>query len=201
MTRLLLVRHGQTPANVDHVLDSAPPGPSLTDLGRRQAESFAERTAHEPVAAVYASTAVRAQETAAPIARRRGLPVTVLSGVHEVQVGDLEGRSDPEALAAFVEVYKAWTDGALDLSMPGGDTGTAVIERFTADIAKLRADHPDDTIAVVSHGGVMRLGAEVLADNVGPQLANAGLIPNTGHIILETRGSGWHCLEWTGVLL
>ncbi|MFC7618515.1 histidine phosphatase family protein [Actinokineospora soli] len=116
-------------------------------------------------------------------------------------MGDLEGRSDPEALAAFVEVYRAWTEGDLSVSMPGGDTGADVVDRFTADIAKLRADHPGETIAVVSHGGVMRLGAEILADNVGPQLANAGLIPNTGHILLEARGTGWHCLEWTGVPL
>lgn len=201
MTRLLLVRHGQTPSNIAHVLDSAPPGPSLTDLGREQAEQFAVRTADEPISAVYASSAVRAQETAAPLARLRGLPVTVLPGVHEVQAGELEGRNDPEALAAFVEVFAAWTDGALHRSMPGGDRGDAVIERFAADIAKLRADHPDETVAVVSHGALMRLGAEVLADNVGPQLASAGLIPNTGHILLEARGAGWHCLEWTGVRL
>ncbi len=201
MTRLLLVRHGQTPSNVKHILDSAPPGPSLTALGREQADLLAERTAGEPIGAVYASTATRAQETAAPLARLRGFGIGVLPGIHEVQAGDLEGRNDPAALAAFVEVYKGWTEGELHLAMPGGETGEAVMERFTADIARLREDHPDELIAVVSHGGLMRLGAEVLADNVGPQLANAGLIPNTGHILLESRGSGWHCLEWTGVRL
>ncbi|GGS18157.1 MULTISPECIES: histidine phosphatase family protein [Actinokineospora] len=201
MTRLLLVRHGETISNVNHVLDSAPPGPPLTALGRRQAEAFAERTKHEPVTAVYASTAIRAQETAAPMAVRRGLDVAVLAGVHEVQAGELEGRNDPEALAAFVEVYRGWTEGDLHRAMPGGDTGHAVLERFAADIAKLRADHPDETVALVTHGGILRLGAELLADNVGPQLANAGLIPNTGHVLLETRGDGWHCLEWTGVRL
>ncbi|MGX7823638.1 histidine phosphatase family protein [Actinokineospora sp. 24-640] len=201
MTRLLLVRHGETPSNVGHVLDSAPPGPSLTELGRHQAEVFAERTADEPVTAVYASVAIRAQETAAPLAKRRGLDVSVLNGVHEVQVGDLEGRADPDALAAFVEVYRAWTDGELHLSMPGGETGQDVLDRFAADIAAVRAAHPDETVAVFTHGGVLRLGAEFLADNVGPQLANAGLIPNTGHVLLETRAGGWHCLEWTGVRL
>ncbi|MFC5290625.1 histidine phosphatase family protein [Actinokineospora guangxiensis] len=201
MTRLLLVRHGQTPSNVKHILDSAPPGPSLTALGREQADLLAERTAEDPISAVYASVATRAQETATPMARRRNLGVTVLGGIHEVQAGDLEGRNDPEALAAFVEVYRGWTEGALHVAMPGGETGAAILERFTADIDHLRESHPDELVAVVSHGGLMRLGAEVLADNVGPQLANAGLIPNTGHILLESTGRGWHCLEWTGVRL
>ncbi|MGW5050777.1 histidine phosphatase family protein [Actinokineospora sp. NPDC004072] len=201
MTRLLLVRHGETISNVHHVLDSAPPGPPLTDLGRRQAEAFAECTGAEPLTAVYASTAIRAQQTATPMAARRGLAVDVLAGVHEVQVGDLEGRADHEALAAFVEVYRGWTEGALHLAMPGGDTGHDVLDRFMADIATLRTTHPDETIALVTHGGILRLGAEALADNVGPQLANAGLIPNTGHVLLESRGTGWHCLEWTGVRL
>lgn len=199
--RLLLVRHGETPSNVEHKLDSAPPGPSLTDHGREQAGALVRRVAELPVTAVFASTAVRAQETAAPLAEARGLPVEVVDGVHEVQVGELEGRADPEALTRFVEVYRAWTEGELDLPMPGGETGRQVLDRFAAAVAAIRRAHPEGLVVVVTHGGAIRLVAEWMADNVGPQLANAGLIPNTGYVLLEARGSGWHCLEWTGVAL
>jgi len=68
--------------------------PALNELGRAQAEALGAAMAVEPITAVYASTAVRAQQTAAPVAARRGLTVEVVPGVHEVFCGDLEGRSD-----------------------------------------------------------------------------------------------------------
>jgi probable phosphoglycerate mutase len=195
----MLVRHGETVSNVQHVLDSRPPGPPLTELGRRQADALADRLVDEPIVAVYASTAIRTQETAEPVAKSHGLSVEVLDGVHEVQVGDLEGLSDEESLKTFTTVFIGWTLGELDVPMPGGETGAEIHQRFLADIRAIQARHPDGLVVVATHGGVIRLVAELLSDNVGPQLANAGLIPNTGHVLLESRDSGWHCVEWTGV--
>jgi hypothetical protein len=95
--RLVLARHGQTDANVRRELDSRPPGAPLNELGRAQAEALAQRLADAPVTAVHASRALRAQQTAAPVAAAHGLPVAVVDGVQEVFVGDLEGRSDVAA--------------------------------------------------------------------------------------------------------
>ncbi|SDJ43995.1 probable phosphoglycerate mutase [Actinokineospora alba] len=197
--RLMLVRHGETPSNVRHVLDSRPPGPPLTELGRRQAEALADRLADHPVVAVYASTAIRAQETAEPVAKFHGLQVDVLDGVHEVQVGDLEGLSDPDSIRRFGEIFLRWTAGDLAAAMPGGETGQEIHDRFLKAVSLICEEHSEGMVVVATHGGVIRLIAEYLADNVGPQLANAGLIPNTGHVLLEPRESGWHCVEWTGV--
>ncbi|GLZ43116.1 histidine phosphatase family protein [Actinokineospora sp. NBRC 105648] len=197
--RLILARHGETPANVRHELDSRPPGPPLTEMGRRQADALAERLAGEPVVGVYASVAVRAQETAEPVAKRHGLSVEVVEGIHEIQCGDLEGRSDADALRAFGEVYTRWTEGDLAATIPGGDNGELLRARYLPAIERILACHDDGLVVVVSHGGVIRLAAEWMADNVGPQLAYAQLLPNTGHVLLENRGGGWHALEWTGV--
>ena len=54
---------------------------------------------------------------------------------------------------------------------------------------------------LVSHGGAIRLAAEWLADNVDGKVANIGILPNTGHVLLEADGDTWHCLEWTGLEL
>jgi broad specificity phosphatase PhoE len=197
--RLQLVRHGQTPANVRRALDSLPPGPPLTDEGRRQAAAFAESIATEPVAAVYASTAIRAQETAQPTARMHGLEVQVIEGVHEVFCGDLEGRTDQDAYVQFVSVYDRWTTGDLDARIPGGENGHEIRERYLAAIAGIRERHADGLVVLVSHGGVIRLGAEWLTDNVSAHLANVGVLPNTGQVQLEAKGDGWHCLDWTGL--
>nr|WP_284288846.1 histidine phosphatase family protein [Angustibacter aerolatus] len=88
--RLILVRHGQTPSNVQRLLDTAVPGADLTDLGRQQAERVPTGLADEPVEAVYASTLVRTQQTAGPLAAALGLDVQVRDGLREITAGDLE---------------------------------------------------------------------------------------------------------------
>ena len=199
--RLLLVRHGQTTSNLNMVLDSRPPGPPLTDLGRTQARELADALAVEPVIAVHASTAVRAQQTAAPVAERHGLSVSVLDGVQEVFLGDLEGHDSKPALAEFARVYGCWMSGQLSVPMPGGETGEQVLDRYLAAVDRI-TDHRDGSVVLVSHGGAIRLAALALAQGVQPELARAGLLPNTGRVVLErdpATPTGWRCVAWSGL--
>ncbi|WP_181773079.1 histidine phosphatase family protein [Amycolatopsis pittospori] len=200
--KLLLVRHGQTEGNVRGALDTALPGPPLTELGREQAQDLATRLDGEPIVAVYASQAVRAQQTAAPLAAKLGLDVQVLDGVHEVAAGDLEGNTDKDSVTTYMSVVRRWTLGELDPPIPGGETGAQVRGRMLDAVARLRAKHeqadPDGTVVLVSHGGAIRLGGEWLAGNVDAEVANQGLIPNTGIVELTATDSGWTCLTWAG---
>lgn len=201
--KLQLVRHAESTSNVLRTLNTKMPGPPLTAQGRAQAEALAEGLAAEPVVAVYCSVAVRAQQTAAPVAARHGLEVQVIEGVQEIFVGDLEDRGDAAGIDAYARVFYPWTLGELELSMPGGESGLQVRDRFLDAVSQVRAkheqEHPDGTVVLVSHGGAMRLCAELLADNVPPNLAEAGLLPNTGSIVLATTdGGGWHCVAWAG---
>lgn len=203
MLRLILVRHGQTDANVRMAIDSRPPGGPLTEQGVRQAAELAEALGGEPVVAVYASTAVRAQQTAAAVAARHGLDVRVVAGLHEVFVGDLEGSVDRESLRAFAQVFGAWArDGDLTRPMPGGETGQAAFDRFTAALDGIVAEHPDGTVVVVSHGGLLRLVVPLLVDNLATEAGELSLLQNTARIVVERApgaSGGWHCVEWAGV--
>ncbi|WP_410647161.1 histidine phosphatase family protein [Amycolatopsis sp. cmx-4-54] len=198
--KLLLVRHGQTEGNVRGALDTALPGPPLTELGREQARDLTTRLDGEPIVAVYASQAVRAQQTAAPLAAKLGLDVQVLDGVHEVAAGDLEGKTDKDSITTYMSVVRRWTLGELDPPIPGGETGAQVRARMLDAVARLRAKHeqadPDGTVVLVSHGGAIRLGGEWLAGNVTAEVANQGLIPNTGIVELVASPAGWTCLTW-----
>ncbi|CAM3678544.1 histidine phosphatase family protein [Kibdelosporangium persicum] len=196
--RLMLVRHGQTASNLQRALDTSLPGAPLTEEGHQQAADFAARMSEAPVA-VYASLATRAQETAAPIAAAHGLDVQVVEGVHEVFVGDLEGRTDEAAIREFFEIYLRWTNDDLAARMPGGESGAEIRTRFLDAVRLIQDKHSDGLVVLVSHGAMIRLGAEWLAENVTGQLANVGVLPNTGHVLLEANGDGWNCLEWTGL--
>ncbi|WNV91553.1 histidine phosphatase family protein [Umezawaea sp. Da 62-37] len=197
--KLMLVRHGETASNLRMALDSLPPGPPLTDLGQEQANLLADALADEPVVAVYASTAVRAQQTAAPIAARHGMAVQVVEGVQEIFCGDLEGRSDREAYGVFVKTATAWAAGDLDLMLPGGENGRQVVDRCTGAIAAITEGVTEGTVVLVSHGGAIRLTGQALAPNVTSDLAAGGLLPNTGRVVLESDGDGWRCVAWSGV--
>jgi probable phosphoglycerate mutase len=199
--RLLLVRHGQTSGNVRGALDTALPGPPLTELGQEQARALSARLGGEPIVAVYASQATRAQQTAAPLAEVLGLEVQVIEGVKEVAAGDLEDHTARESIELYMEVVRRWTLGELDARIPGGESGAEVRTRMVRAVGELRAKHEDDgqdaVVVLVSHGGAIRLGAEWLASNVPPDLANSALIPNTAFVeLLSEPEGGWRCLSW-----
>jgi broad specificity phosphatase PhoE len=192
--RLVLVRHGQTGSNVRKVLDTRPPGAPLDEHGLKQAVLVAQRLAESPVTAVHASVAIRAQQTAAPIAAAHGLAVDVLDDVHEVFVGDLEGRSDVAAREEFDRVYDAWWKGDLGAHLPGGESAEEVRERFVPAVKTITADARGDVV-LVSHGAAIRVGAAaLLGDTVETQY-----VPNTGLVVLRvdpTAPAGWTLDHW-----
>ncbi|HEX5121283.1 MAG TPA: histidine phosphatase family protein [Pseudonocardiaceae bacterium] len=204
--RLILARHGQTDANVHMAMDTRVPGGPLTEAGRRQAEELAEALAEEPVVAVYASTMIRAQQTAEPIAARHGLDVQVVNGIEEIYAGELDSRSDPASLRTFAEVYRGWLGVGGDLSrpLPGGENGRQVLDRCAAALSKIVSAHTRGTIVVVSHGAALRLVAPALADNLATLADEISMLQNTARIVLEEEPAspgGWHCVEWAGVRL
>lgn len=199
--RLVLVRHGETTANAEGILDTRLPGRPLSELGRRQAVDLAAKLAGEPVVAVYASLAMRAQQTARPLAAVHGLDVRVLGGVHEVCIGDLEGRHRPADHDALHAMYRAWHSGNLHCARPGGESGKQVLDRYLPDVATIRASHPDGTAVLVSHGAAIRLATVALASNVDGSFARPRLLSNTATIVLEANGTGWRCLRWDTIEL
>lgn len=189
--RLILARHGQTAANVTKALDSRPPGAPLNELGLTQAAALGERLAGEAVSAVYASTATRAQQTAAPVAAAHGFDVQIVDGVQEVFCGDLEGRSDGRARELFDETYHAWWNGDLDAHLPGGESAHDLRSRYVPVVESITAG-ARDTVVLVSHGAAIRLAAAALLGDT----AETRYVPNTGLVILRGTPTGWVLEHW-----
>lgn len=208
--RLVLLRHGQSHGNVDRRLDTRPPGAELTDLGRDQARAFA-RSLPKPPAMVAHSIATRAVQTGreivSEISAETGAVITTASrthefeGIHEVQVGDLENRSDADAHDEFNAVYKRWYGGELDLALPGGETANDVLARYVPVLDQLRLRYLDDDafhgdIVVVSHGAAIRLVSAVLA-GVDSAFAVDHHLANTEAVVLAPITDGrWSCVQW-----
>ncbi|MEV5492887.1 histidine phosphatase family protein [Streptomyces bobili] len=197
--RLLLVRHGETPSNVDRLLDTAVPGPGLTRLGERQAVALPEALAGEDIDALYASTLVRTRLTAAPLAAAHGLDILVRDGIREITAGDLEllpGDSEPGE--RYMRTVFAWAAGDVRLRMPGGESGTEFLERYDAVVAEAAASGAR-TVALVSHGAAIRTWTAARALNVDVPFAAAHPLANTGVIVLDGSPSdGFKALTWAG---
>lgn len=201
--RLVLVRHGQSHANVERRLDTRPPGAALTELGHEQARTFAREWSH-PVGLVAHSTALRAIETAGEIAGHLGLATVQLEGIHEVQVGALENRNDADAVEEFNAIYQRWQEGDLDLAMPGGESAQQVLDRYLPVVTQLRLRHLDDhawrgDVVLVSHGAAIRLVAAVLA-GVDGGFALEHHLANTECVVLAPITDGrWSCVQWSAL--
>ena len=90
MTRIILVRHGQTPWNLDKIFRGSKDIP-LNDQGREEARLAGEWLKGETIHAAYASPLSRARDTADAIARHHGLAVADLPGLTDLCYGDWEG--------------------------------------------------------------------------------------------------------------
>lgn len=198
--RLLLIRHGQTPANVGGILATDAPGPGLTELGYRQAEEIPRALANDPIDAIFVSRLVRTRLTAAPLAEALVLDPIELPGIHEIEAGDLEGLSDHASARLYMETAFSWGLGSLDPVMPGAFDGHAFFERFDADIETVfETVGENGTAVVVSHGAAIRVWVAGRATNVPPMFSGEREIDNTG--VVELDGSpeeGWTLLSWQG---
>jgi len=202
--RLVLVRHGQSYANVDRRLDTRPPGTELTPLGREQARAFARAETSRPGLLLH-SVATRAVQTAAEISAVLDVRASEGTGIHEVQVGDLENRNDDAAIDEFDAVYRRWFDGERDARLPGGESANQVLDRYLPVVTDLRSRYLDNDgwtsdIVVVSHGAAIRLTAALLA-GVDSSFALEHHLANTESVILTPVTDGrWSCVQWGALL-
>lgn len=147
-TTLLLARHAVT-AETGSMLSGRKPGIDLSDKGREQAEALAERLAVLPIAAVYASPIERTLQTAAPVAARHGLTVLTLPGVIEADYGDWTGGKLGDL--AKEDMWRTVQRAPSRARFPAGESLAEMQVRMVAALETVVADHPGETVVVVSH--------------------------------------------------
>jgi len=154
MTRIILVRHGQTEWNVGAGAGERFRGRvdlSLDDTGLAQAQAVAERLADHPIVAVYSSPLKRAVETARPTAQQLGLPVQPLPGIIDVNYGDWQGLSHPEVATSYPDLYPRWLETPQRVRFPHGESLRQVRLRGMAALKEVAARHEGQVILLVAH--------------------------------------------------
>ncbi len=168
MTRIILVRHGQTEWNRVERFRGRADVP-LNDTGLAQAEAAGRRVAAEwQPAAVYASPLSRAMKTAQAIAKHFDLPVQAYPGLIDIDFGEWQGLTREEAARRWPEIVEAWFHAPQSAHIPGGETLPALRARGMQAVRALAARHPQDTIVLVGHTAINRailLGVLGLGDD------------------------------------
>ncbi|MCT7369145.1 hypothetical protein A7R75_09070 [Mycolicibacterium llatzerense] len=202
---ITFVRHGESQGNASGLIDTKIPGPDLTATGQTQAQTVAGVLANDGLAhdGIFASDMVRTQQTAAPYATATGMPVTVLSGLHEVQAGIFEGQSQDSGFARilYALIPLSWATGNLLMPMPGSpDANGAVFQdRFNGAVDDIYASGAQNPVAF-AHG--MSIMAWTLMNVENPDLTLMLKHPLGNTDIVKVTGNpedGWTLENWGGV--
>src|SRR4051812_43185464 len=127
---LYVVRHGENPANLNREFSYKLIDYSLTPKGVRQAEETANFFRDKDIHEVYSSPLKRALETAEIIAAPHGLPVAIVEGFRENNVGDLEKEPPTdENWALHDRIIGDWFAGRHDSAFPGGEDFHTLVGR------------------------------------------------------------------------
>jgi broad specificity phosphatase PhoE len=150
MTKLYLVRHGQTAWNVGEIFRGRADIP-LDETGRREAELAGEALREETIHAVYSSPLSRSFETAQNIAKFHNLPVESLEAIIDISYGDWEGLSNEQVRERHPELHKLWHEHPHKARFPRGESLEEVRGRTMTAVSRLMVKHKDETIVLVAH--------------------------------------------------
>lgn len=157
MTTLLLIRHGESQANLSRRFAGHIDVP-LTDLGEKQAACTAEFIIHNYlVDGVYASDLRRAFRTGEAVAQRLGLPVIPDEALREIFAGRWEGLPFTEIAEKYPKDYHCWMTDIGHCRTTGGESTAELLERVEGALHRIAQENPGKTIVVATHATVIRV--------------------------------------------
>lgn len=203
-TEILLLRHGESrAATVDRPfpLVDGQGDPELHPNGEVQARCAAERLCRLPISAVYVTNLRRTTLTAAPLCERLRLTPIVEPDLREVHLGEWEGglyrikarQGDPIYLRMLEE--QRWD------VIPGAESHAALEERIGRALRRIAANHPDQMVLAVVHGGVIghiiaqATGARPFAFHGADNGSISHIVMSEGHTVVRCFNDISHLAE------
>jgi len=193
------VRHAQSESNAAGLINTDVPGSGLTEEGWTQARQLARQLAREKYDGVYASTMLRTQQTAAPLAKELGKQVEVLPGLREVDAGWYENTPTSMAELTYLLAPKDWLNGDRKDAIPGSINGDEFNNEFTAAVQKIYDSGNTKPIAFSSGVSIM-YWTLMNVKNPKNNLATTHPLPNTGKVVITGSPTvGWTLVDWDGI--
>lgn len=155
MTKLIIIRHGETSWNLEGRAMGHLDSP-LSEKGEKQAHAIAGRLSNAPIDALYSSDLGRAVQTAACIAAACELKIHTDAGLRERDMGIFAGYTRQEREQRFPEEWcKYRVKDNIDYVIPNGESQRQRSARGNATLNRLADRHPGSAIVVVTHAGIL----------------------------------------------
>lgn len=204
MTKLLLVRHGESEANLRDVF-AGHYNPDLTERGKEQAActaAFLEQ--NYTVDAIYSSDLRRACQTAKPIADTFGLPIMPDKEMREIFAGDWEGVSFYGIKDTHAEEFRIWLTDLGNAACPNGESVAEMSDRVYNAVSRIAAENDGKTVVITTHATPIRalqcrfLGKVLPAIQQIPWVSNASVTEidyENGQFTLLNAGQDAHLAD------
>ncbi|EXI81042.1 MAG: Phosphoserine phosphatase 1 [Candidatus Accumulibacter appositus] len=194
-TRICFVRHGETSWNAEkRIQGNIDVG--LNEEGLAQAEAAAQWLSPLPIEALYSSDLQRARQTAQRLASALQLAPILRPEFRERRYGLFEGLTYEQSRSRYPDVYQLFEERVPDFVIPyGGESLRQLHLRVSAGLRRLVDEHPGQTIAVVTHGGVLDI-VNRLVRGTSLHQPRDFLIPNAGINWVSATADCWHMEAW-----
>jgi len=194
--KLYFVRHGESEANLQHVISNRESRIGLTELGKEQAQILADNISSIPITAIFSSPILRAKETSDILSRAFYLPYQVTEALREYNCGYLEGRSDEASWKQHRKYFEDWTLHHNFSSKPtAGESFIDIQDRFLPFIESLKHRN-DERILLIGHGGLFQLMLPLVLTNIDSEFVRSHGIGHTECVIAELHTDGFICEQW-----
>ena len=189
MTKIYLVRHGETAWNREKVFRGRI-DLELSERGKEEAKALAEELKKEPIKFIYSSPLKRALQTAQPLAEALGLEVKKEPGLIDLDFGSWQGKSLKEVKESDPENYRLWENSPEKLKFPQGESLAEARLRAMQALERIAQAHSDQCGVVVSHRVICKL---ILLSALGSSEAHFWKIQQdlACYNILERNEKGW----------
>lgn len=170
-TRLFLLRHGEV-EEAYHRTFGGRIDMNLSAHGHEQARALASFMRRRPIDHIYVSPMKRAQQTLAPLASHCAKPPVEYAGFREVDFGEWTGLTWEQVHAKHGVSAFDWLDRIDKGAIAGAETGAGFRARVEPGLRQIIKDHPGQNVAIVCHGGVVRMMLSILLELPLPKMAN-----------------------------
>jgi uncharacterized phosphatase len=188
ITRLVLIRHGETLANAQHLLQGTSDGP-LTLYGEQQSKQLGQHLSYFPIDHIVSSDLIRALKTAEAIAEHHSIAIEIMPLIREWDCGVWDGRTARE----FLEMLENTGKSISAFEPEGGETLAEVHVRAAKFVDRILTHYRGKTVAVCSHGDFMRMLVGYLL-NLDVDQANLFYFGNASYSLFEHDGRGWKAI-------
>lgn len=191
MTRLILIRHGESQAN-RHDLFAGNYDAALEENGKVQARITAKYVADNyKVDKICSSDLRRAYSTAQALAEELGLDIEKCPRMREISAGDWEGMKFSDIAEKYPKEYKMWTEQIGIARCPNGESTRELGQRIMAELQRIAKENDGKTVAIATHATPIRVSQCLITHGSLEEMQNVPWVSNASVTVYIYKNGVW----------